>query len=86
MYAMSTHFMQRPLESKVALVTGASRGIGQAIAAELAKLGASVAINFSKDASGASETASLVQAQGSKAAVVQADVSESAAASALVEE
>lgn len=83
---MSAGGTKRPLEGKVAVVTGASRGIGRAIALELARLGASVGINFSKDAEGAAETASLVQSEGAKAAVVQGDVSESSAASGLIDE
>ena len=44
------------LLGKVAIITGASRGIGRAIAIELGKEGASVVINYSKDEEGAKET------------------------------
>lgn len=77
---------RRRLEGKTALVTGASRGIGRAIAVELARLGASVGINFSTDSEGAAETATLVQAEGAKAAVVRGDISDPAKAAATLEE
>jgi 3-oxoacyl-[acyl-carrier protein] reductase len=83
---MATQSNPRPLEGKTALVTGASRGIGRAIAVELARLGASVGVNFSEDSAGAAETANLVQQEGVKAAVIQGDVSNSTSAAATVEE
>lgn len=58
----------------VALVTGASSGIGRGIAAALAQHGAAVAINHWGDAAGAAETAALVRATGRHALVVEADV------------
>ncbi len=76
----------RELEGKTALVTGASRGIGRAIALELARMGVSVGVNFSRDAAGAAETAALVQAEGVKAAAVQGDISDPTAAASVVEE
>ncbi len=77
---------KRELEGKTALVTGASRGIGRAIALELARMGASVGVNFSRDAEGAAETATLVQAEGVKVAAVQGDISDPTAAASVVEE
>ena len=69
------------LDGKTALVTGASRGIGRAVAVELAGAGASVVVGYR---SGREEAEALAQEIGGRA--VQADVSESAAAARLVEE
>jgi len=69
------------LEGKTALVTGASRGIGRAIAAELASAGARVVLSYR---TGAEEADALASEIGGKA--VQADVSDPASAAALVEE
>ena len=62
-------------EDKVVLVTGASRGIGKAVAVAFAREGARVAINYRSNKDAAQETASLVEQAGGKAMVVQADVS-----------
>jgi 3-oxoacyl-[acyl-carrier protein] reductase len=69
------------LEGKLALVTGASRGIGRAIAAELARAGASVVVGYR---SGAEEAEALATEIGGRA--VQADVSDPAEAARLVDE
>ncbi len=69
------------LEGKNALVTGASRGIGRAIATELAQAGAAVVLSYR---TGAEEAQKLAAEIGGKA--VQADVSDADSASALVEE
>jgi 3-oxoacyl-[acyl-carrier protein] reductase len=66
------------LKEKTALVTGGSRGIGRAVAIELAKLGANVAINFSSNNKAAAEVALEVIALGRKAVTYQADVANSA--------
>lgn len=62
------------LTGKVALVTGASSGIGRGIAQSLAEAGADVVVNYQRDAAGAEETARLVRASGQRALVAQADV------------
>jgi 3-oxoacyl-[acyl-carrier protein] reductase len=66
---------QRRLEGRVALVTGASRGIGREIAVRLASEGASVVVNHRDSAADAEETKEAVLAGGGRAVVVQADVS-----------
>ena len=64
------------LKNKTALVTGASRGIGKAIAIELAKQGADVIINYVKDEQEASKVADKIKALGRKSIVLKADVSD----------
>ncbi|MCC5669712.1 glucose 1-dehydrogenase [Nostoc sp. CHAB 5784] len=62
------------LDGKVALVTGSSQGIGQAIAIRLAQDGASVVINYRSHPEGAQETLNQVQAAGGKCHMAQSDV------------
>jgi glucose 1-dehydrogenase len=63
------------LDGKVALVTGSSQGIGQAIAARLARDGAKIIIDYRSHREGAEATCRMVEEAGSKGAVVQADLS-----------
>ena len=63
------------LEGKVALVTGSSSGIGQAIAIRLAKEGANIIINYRSSCEEAQETQEQVEATGQQGQIVQADVS-----------
>jgi len=73
------------LKDQVALVTGASRGIGREIAVLFAEQGCNVAINFLNDEAAARETAAAVEQQGRKAIIVQADVADPQQATHLVE-
>lgn len=68
---------------KVAIVTGASRGIGAAIATRLAKDGLAVVINYAGNAARAEELAATIRREGGEALPVQADVSDAAAVAAL---
>ena len=72
------------LEGKVAVVTGASRGIGRAIAEELAAEGARVVINYHSNAAAAEDVVNAITAKGGTAVATQADVSDFAAADALI--
>jgi len=65
--------MSKKLQGKFALVTGASRGIGAAIAKHLAAEGASVAITYAKDAKSASAVVKAIEEGGGKAMAIQAD-------------
>lgn len=73
------------LSGRVALVTGASRGIGAAIAKRLAAGGASVVVNFAGNSQAADDVVASIAAEGGKAVAVQADVSVPGAAADLVE-
>ena len=63
------------LAGRVALVTGASRGIGRSIALELARRGAKVAVNYFSSPAKAEEVVAEIEAMGGEAAALQADVS-----------
>jgi 3-oxoacyl-[acyl-carrier protein] reductase len=73
------------LTGRVALVTGAGRGIGRAIALTLAEAGADVAVNYAERAAPAEATVDEIRQLGRKALVVQADVSHADEVSRLVE-
>jgi 3-oxoacyl-[acyl-carrier protein] reductase len=72
------------LENKVALITGGSRGIGRAVALELATRGAAVVVNFHKSPEAADDVVKKIEEAGGKAAAFQADVSDIKQAEALV--
>jgi len=74
------------LGAHVALVTGASRGIGAAIAWGLAEAGAAVAVNFRERAGDAEAVVAKIKANGGRAIAVAADVSQAAAVAKMVEQ
>lgn len=78
--------MEKNLTGKVAVVTGASKGIGAGIAIELAARGASVVVNYASSAEGAEKVVKTIAAAGGKAVAVQADVSSVPAVQRLFEE
>jgi len=73
------------LNGKVALVTGASKGIGAGIAKELAARGAAVAVNYSGSKASADKLVEQIKAEGGKAIAVQANVANPDAAGPLVQ-
>ncbi|KAI1809150.1 tetrahydroxynaphthalene reductase [Poronia punctata] len=75
----------KPLNGKVALITGAGRGIGRGIAIELGTRGASVVVNYSRSAKSAEEVVQQLSRVGAKAVALQADISNPADVAALFE-
>ena len=78
--------MSKTLQGKVALVTGASKGIGAEIALKLAEQGASVAVNYSSSKKGADDVVAKITSKGGKAVAVHGNLSDPKAAKAVVAE
>ena len=72
------------LEGKAVFVTGASAGIGRAVAIGCARHGADVAINYARDTTGAQSTVAEIEALGRRAVAIQGDVADPATAAAFV--
>ncbi len=75
--------VRRLLEGQTAIVTGASSGIGKAIAIELGKAGANVVVNFANGADKAAEVVAAIEKEGSPAIATKADVSKEAEVQAM---
>jgi 3-oxoacyl-[acyl-carrier protein] reductase len=73
------------LDGRVALVTGASRGIGRAIAERIGRAGAQVVVNYQSNAEAAADVVSAIERHGQRAAAFQADVSQPVQVEALVQ-
>jgi 3-oxoacyl-[acyl-carrier protein] reductase len=78
--------MSKRFEGKVAVVTGASKGIGAAIAKQLASEGASVVVNYASSKEGADRVVSEIKKNGGKAVAVQGDVAKKSDVGRLFEE
>lgn len=75
-FSEATIPLSKSLSGKVALITGASRGIGRAIAMELANRGATIAINFRNGLSGAEEVRDVIRGDGGISHLFQGDISD----------
>src|SRR5689334_15367423 len=74
------------LENRVALVTGASRGIGKAVALTLGEAGAAVAVNYRDRSQDAEAVVDTIRANGGRAIAIAADVADAAAVTRMVGE
>jgi len=78
--------MTARLEDRIALITGSDSGIGQGTAIEFAREGADVVVHYLEDADGAEKTRAAVEAEGRRAIVVQADISDEGQVDRLFDE
>jgi 3-oxoacyl-[acyl-carrier protein] reductase len=76
--------MNQELSGKIALVTGASRGLGRAIAIKLSSAGAKVAVNYLNNDAEASTVSGMIEKQGGQVMLVKANVAESEAVKNMV--
>jgi len=76
----------KPFSGKVAIVTGATRGIGRAIALELARRGSDVAFNYAKSADAAEQLTKEIEAAGVRVLATQCDVANTEAAAVMVKQ
>ena len=76
--------MDNNTEIKVALVTGASRGIGRACAISLGKKGYTVVVNYNSNEAAANEVCDIIKANGSEASAYKADVSDLTQVKAMI--
>ncbi|MGE0886186.1 MAG: SDR family NAD(P)-dependent oxidoreductase [Blastocatellales bacterium] len=76
---------KQDMSGRVAIVTGASTGIGRWAAVALAECGAAVAVNYNKNQAGAEETKRMIEELGGRAVIIQADVSNKAGAIGLAD-
>jgi len=74
------------LDDRVAVVTGGSRGIGRAVALELARRGATVVVNYRGNQDAANEVVKAIEDEGGKSKAAQADVSDFTQAEALIKD
>jgi 3-oxoacyl-[acyl-carrier protein] reductase len=77
---------EKSLQNSVAIVTGASRGIGRAVALALAAEGAKVAVNYARSSTAADEVVKTIIEAGGDAIALQADVSKAEEVDKLIEE